>query len=272
MQTSRQFNFKGKSIHYVSDGEGTPLVFIHGFCEDHRIWDFLIDDVVGSGYQYIGIDMPGFGRSAYFPQLSVAEMAKLTNALLDELLADDEQVFLFGHSMGGYVGLAFAEYFGSRLAGLGIIHSHPFADRAATKMGRLRSISFIEKNGVDPFVKQLVHNLFPEKNREACKSHLKALISRGRKILPQGIIAAQQAMLNRPDRTAVLSSLSCPVLFVVGPLDPIIDYDQSIAQALLPTISKVLVIPGTGHMAMFENPSTLKKGIMDFVGAHHHSS
>src|ERR1043166_2890153 len=104
-------------LHYLKSGSGFPLVLLHGFCENHACFTnqarFLQDH-----FQVITLDLPGFGESSPLPHWSMESMAEELNRFLDELHV--ESCILFGHSMGGYITLAFAEQFPGRLKGFGL--------------------------------------------------------------------------------------------------------------------------------------------------------
>ena len=151
------FRYKTHSIFYQIKGEGEPVVFLHGFCSDHTVWDEFADDLA-EDYQVLVMDLPGFGTSDVIPNISIAEIAEILKALLDEL--GWQKITLIGHSMGGYISMAFAKQYADRLRGLGMFHSHPYDDSVDKKSSRQKVIDFIERRGAVLYLKQLIPALF----------------------------------------------------------------------------------------------------------------
>src|SRR5687768_2464498 len=121
------FEYETVAIHYLSEGEGIPVVLLHGFGEDRRVFEnqiaFLKDHC-----RLIVPDLPGSGKSGVLngEEVSMISYADCVHALLQhEKIA---RCILLGHSMGGYITLAFAKKYGEELMGFGLLHSTAFAD------------------------------------------------------------------------------------------------------------------------------------------------
>ena len=246
---------------FIQKGEGTPIVLLHGFCEDSSVWnDFLL----GFSKEYIiCIDLPGFGKSDSQKQCSISKMASITNAVLEDLKI--KKCVLIGHSMGGYVTLEFAKSFSEKILGLGLFHSQPFADSADKKINRQKSIEFVRKNGSIYFVKQLIPKLFAKKfggNYSLTISKLTLIAS---KYSNEGIINALEAMIQRSDNQDVLKNIELPVLFIVGSEDIAIPTENSFNQLSLPSISTIHVLNGVGHMGMFEAEKECTSILKNFI-------
>ncbi len=253
---SRTYN-----IHYSDVGQGKTLVFLHGFCEDLRMWEELT--AAFEEYRIVCIDLPGFGKSDPVAGLSIRGMAEKVKEVLDHLNID--RCLLFGHSMGGYVSLAFAERYPECLEGMALIHSHPYADTAGAKVERNRSIDFIRRNGHLQYVRQLVLRLFPPAFAEAHPDLLNTLSERASGYSSEGIIGGLYAMRDRLDRSEVLEQLTIPVLLIIGRDDVIVSPDFSLAQTALPSIGSIHLLDNIGHMLMFENPNLAQRLIQDFI-------
>jgi len=198
--------------------EHTPIMLVHGFCEDQSVWSPLL--VRLETKSLILIDLPGFGASD-LP--SVQDMTAYSEAILGVLDAEKiEQCILIGHSMGGYAALEFASKWPERLAGLGLFHSHPFEDSEERKTARLRGIDTLKSGKRDLYVSQLFPNLFAPKFLKQNPDTLDELISNGKRQSPEGISAALQAMLTRRDHQQTLSAAKCPVLFILGAQDTLV--------------------------------------------------
>ncbi len=251
-------------LHYSRVGKKSDLslVFLHGFCEDSTMWD----EVLKSGfseYQVIIIDLPGFGKSAVQEIDSLKAMANAVINLLDELGV--AQFYLFGHSMGGYVALTIAAHFESRLLGLGLINSHPYADDGDSKLARQKSIDFVLTHGSSLYVKQLIPKLFPDHFANSNRFLIEQLTFRANNYPDAGIANAQRAMMNRPDQSQVLTKLTIPVLCIIGGQDNLIPNQLLIEQAQYPGLTHLEVIPKMGHMGPFEKPTLVRKAIKDYL-------
>ena len=256
-----KINFKERKINYSSRGKGAPIVFLHGFCEDSSVWDDFIS--VFKSKKIIRIDLPGFGGSEPMTNPSVELFADVVKSVLDHL--EIRKCTLIGHSMGGYVSLAFAKKYESSLNGLGIFHSFPYADSEEKKAGRVKSIEFIKKNSHFHYVKQLFPNLFPSAFLSSNNFLVNKMIHRASSFPQAGIIGGLKLMMNRPDNSDVLKKINCPVLFIIGKDDEVVPFDKSMEQTALPDVAHIHVLEGVGHMGMFEATKETRKIIKQFV-------
>ncbi|MCB0640910.1 MAG: alpha/beta hydrolase [Phaeodactylibacter sp.] len=244
-----EFNYQGHQVVYEQTGEGPDLVLVHGFCEDRRMWaDF--QQPFTQQYRVLTFDLPGFGESSIAGKLSIQNFAELLKALLDELKITS--CVLLGHSMGGYIGVAFAELYPDMLSGLGFFHSHVYADTEEKKSALSKSVEFVERNGSVPYVGQVIPSLFAEAFAQANPDLIADLVTEAHAYPAAGVINALEAMRDRPDRSAVLKELDIPVLFILGKEDQAIPYEASITQTVLPQIAQVELMEHVGHMGMFE--------------------
>ena len=136
--------FLGKQIYYTIAGQGRPLLFIHGFAEDNQVWKYQ-QEALQKNYRLIIPDLPGSGRSPLTQPFSMELAADCIRQILKE--EKIERTILFGHSMGGYITLAFAEKYPDCLTAFGLLHSTAYADSAEKKAGRQRGIDFIRTHG-----------------------------------------------------------------------------------------------------------------------------
>jgi pimeloyl-ACP methyl ester carboxylesterase len=252
-----------RAIAYTTQGRGPVIVLLHGFCEDSTIWNEFQPSLAESGFQVVCIDLPGFGQSEPIAGASIEQYADAVLAVADAL--ELPRFVLIGHSMGGYTALAIAEKQASRLAGLGMFHSHPYADSEAKKEARQKNIQFIQNHGHIMFAKQLIPVLFAPAFA-AGNSYLIGKLVHAASACPQeGIIGGLEAMIARPDRSHILKNSSCPVLFIVGEEDQVISSDQSLSQTVLPPVASVHIIEKTGHMGMLEAPKKTERMLREFA-------
>lgn len=249
-------------VAYQKVGQGQILVLLHGFCEDSTMWaDFV--PLLSKKYTILTIDLSGFGDSDLLKNTGIPAMADAALAVLE--VEKVESCILIGHSMGGYVGLALAEKKPEILLGLGLLHSHPYKDSHSKTQNRLKTIGFIQRHGIAPFAGHFVRNLFPPDFVEHNKQFVEELIHKTSMHHSDAVIAASHAMIEREDRTAVLTNLACPALFIVGTLDHAIPAEHSFKQLSLPTVSSVHILENVGHMGMFEAPVDTLEIIVDFI-------
>lgn len=259
----KTISFRNAQVAYQVEGKGFPVVLVHGFCEDNRIWEDFKHDLLEENYKVVTIDLPGFGESEVVNQASIRYYAEAVLAVLDEKKL--KEVILIGHSMGGYTALALAALAPERLRGLGLFHSHPYADSDEKKASRHKQIDFINRQGHQLYVKQLVPKLFPSKYGLSHPFDLDKLIHRAARYEAAGIIAGLQAMANRPDRSEVLKQSSCPVLFIVGEEDTAVPPEASQKQLSLPAIADINVLENVGHMGMIEARRQTQLMVRQFV-------
>ncbi len=259
----KEFKSKNNTVAYTVEGRGFPIVLIHGFCEDSRMWDDFKVDLIEEKFKVIAIDLPGFGHSSVIEEPSIENYAKAVLEILDELNIDS--CIVVGHSMGGYTALALADMRPDILQGLGLFHTHPYADSAEKKEARFKQIEFIGKYGHQLYVKQLIPKLFPKRHVLSSPFDLDKLIHRAARFPEQGITGALTAMANRQDRSQCLQEINCPVLFIIGQEDDIVPIELSLKQLPLPAISSVHILKDVGHMGMFESKRTTQLIVRRFI-------
>lgn len=251
------------TVTYTTEGKGFPIVLIHGFCEDSHMWDEFKIDLIEENFKVITIDLPGFGHSTPSDSPSIEGYAQAALKVIDQLKI--EKCILIGHSMGGYTALAIAQLRPDLMAGMGLFHSHPFADSAEKKEARKKQIDFIERHGHQLYVKQLIPKLFPKRHAMSSPFDLDKLIHRAARFPQKGITDALIAMMNRPDRSDVLKTIKCPVAFIVGHEDTVIPSELSLKQLPLPNTASVHILENIGHMGMFESRRPLQLIVRQFV-------
>lgn len=243
-------------------------MLVHGFGEDGTVWKHQVSSL-RDHFKIIIPDLPGSGRSTMLEAkdadtpVLIDDYADCLLALLDH--AQVPQCTMLGHSMGGYITLAFAEKYAMRLRRYGLVHSTAYADSEEKKKNRLRSIEMIENYGVPAFLKNTTPNLFGASFKAAHPEEVDALIEAGNRFSKQALQQYTRAMMLRPDRSGVLKSNSLPVLFVMGTDDVAAPLADVIRQASLPDISYIHVLQHTGHMGMWEATDLLNHHLLSFL-------
>jgi pimeloyl-ACP methyl ester carboxylesterase len=261
------FTYGTATISYRLTGKGRTVVLLHGFGEDSYIWDEQIR-FLQAHCRLLVPDLPGSGSSSLLDpgtprDITIEDYAELIHALLQH-----EQVTIctmLGHSMGGYIMLAFAEKYPAQLDGIGLINSTAFADSAEKKQTRARAIEAIEQYGANAFLKTTIPTLFAPAFREKYPGKVAALIEAGSSFQAKALQQYYRAMMLRPDRTQVLKSNPLPVLFVMGTEDGPAPVNDVLQQTHLPDKSYIHVLQGVGHMSMWEASDILNKLLLAFI-------
>lgn len=254
--------YKKKKIRFRDVGQGPVIVFLHGFMENMSMWDYF-SGKLSAHYRVISVDLPGFGGSECLHRVHLMEqMATAVNKVLKE--REVKKCLMIGHSMGGYVTLAFARKYPGKLKGFGLLHSHALADTPEAKVNRNRAINAILANK-SGFIFNFFPDLFAPENQEAHKKQIRQLYDEAMKISPKAIIAALEGMKYRYDQLDVLINAKVPVLFILGKRDSRIPFEKTLVQASLPTVSEILVLNNVGHMGHIEARKQCLKSIEGFA-------
>ncbi|GAB2457162.1 alpha/beta hydrolase [Hymenobacter qilianensis] len=241
------------------------IIFLHGFAESRNIWAEFTQDYPPE-YRILTPNFPGYGNQKEPPvaDYSMEALAEFVQEELDQ--TGIQQAIFIGHSMGGYVALAFAEKYPARVAGLCLFHSSAQADSEEKKANRDKNISFVERHGVAKFMETFIRPLFANANEEAMMPYRRQLEEIGAATSQASIVGGMRAMRNRPDRTEVLRKATFPVLFIVGKEDAAVPLATSLEQVALPPVSTALFLERVGHVGFFERPQVTRRAVLDFVG------
>lgn len=234
----------GVRLAYERRGKGTAMVLLHGFPLDHHLWDEVVP-LLEDRFDLIIPDLRGFGGSSTVDSFySMEDYASDIAALLDHL--GIIKAAIVGHSMGGYVALAFARLYPERVSGLGLVSSQVLADTEERKKGRYKSAAEVADKGIASVVEAMTPKFTndPRLQDYARKS------MEGQQ--PAGYIGALKAMAERVDSTSLLSTIDYPVVLVHGDADALIPIDRAReVKASFPQ-AHLAEVRGAGHMPMME--------------------
>lgn len=236
----------GIRLAYERRGKGTPLVLLHGYPLDHHLWDDVAV-LLENTFDLILPDLRGFGGSSTVDSFyAMEDFASDIAALLDHLKI--QKAAIAGHSMGGYVALAFARLYPDRITGLGLVSSQVLADAPDRKDGRYTSAAEVADKGIASVVATMTPKFTSNKHlQEFAKQSME-------KQQPAAYIGALKAMAERVDSTPLLSSLHIPVVVVHGDADQLIPIDRGReVKAAIPN-AHLVEIHGAGHIPMMESP------------------
>ena len=231
-------------LAYARRGKGTPLVLLHGFPLDHHLWDDIAP-LLEDRFDLILPDLRGFGESTTVDApYSMADYASDIAGLLDQL--GIQKAVIAGHSMGGYVALAFARLYPERVSGLALISSQVLADPPDRKEGRYKSAADVAEKGIGGVVEAMTSKFTSDARLQTIARSIME------KQKPDAYIGALKAMAERTDSTSLLSTFKFPVVVVHGEADALIPVARADeVKAALPD-SYYVELKDTGHVPMLE--------------------
>ena len=263
----KNFHYNNANIFYRMEGEGIAVVLLHGFGEDGGVWDEQIP--LKTYCKLIIPDLPGSGASTFTKREPLASTIEFYADCIYALLKNEniDACIMLGHSMGGYITLAFAEKYPQLLKGFGFVHSTAFADSEEKKQNRQRGIELMDQYGSYAFLKNTTPNLFSNKFKKEHPRKINSLIERGNNFSKDALQDYYRAMMQRPDRTAVLKNSKIPVLFIIGTEDTAAPMQDVLKQVHLPEIAYIHILENTAHMGMWEASEKLNTAILEFIKA-----
>lgn len=236
----------GVQLAHTRFGKGSPLVLIHGFPLDSSIWNDVVPLLEGD-FDLILPDLRGFGGSPTVGSpYSLSEMADDIAGLLDRLNVG--KCALAGHSMGGYIALAFTRKYPHRVSGLGLVSSQTSADAPQRRQGRFQEVAEVEKNGIGSIVDGMAPKLSTDLRVQA---RVREVMTRQR---GAGVVGALKAMAERRDAADVLSSIQLPVVILHGVEDRLIPIERAREMKRDHPFVRLVELLDAGHMPMMEAP------------------
>jgi len=252
-------HYNNTPIFYDIQGEGPAVILLHGFLESSTMWQDITPHLI-KNHTVIIIDLPGHGQSGCIGAIHSMELMAET---VFEILKTSKitSAHFVGHSMGGYVALAFAERYKEFIDSITLLNSTTSEDSTDRKLNRNRALKVIAQNRT-AFISMAINNLFPENSRNLYNSEIKTLIDEALQFPEEGITAAIKGMKIRKDRTSVLKNFSNKKTMICGTLDPVVPFSEmeNIAKITNTTLIKV----NGGHMSWIENKGEIVK-ILHFI-------
>ncbi|AHI00915.1 alpha/beta fold hydrolase [Kutzneria albida] len=248
-------------VHLTEQGSGTPLVLLHAYPVDSRMWDG-VRGPLAERVRLITPDQRGLGRSP------LGQAPPDLDVVAEDLLRDLDRLgvqrfVLGGCSMGGYVAMAVLRRAAERVTGLVLADTKAVADTEQARAGRLAVAERAESEGTagwlaDSFLPNGVGTTTAEQRPEVV-SALRELIESQP---PSGVAWAQRAMAARPDSTELLAAVDVPVLAVVGAEDALMS--PEVVGGLVPGAT-FAVLPGCGHLPPLEDPAAFARTVLDWL-------
>jgi 3-oxoadipate enol-lactonase len=248
-------NVNGIEMAYERRGGGFPLVLVHGYPLDHSIWNQVIA-LLEAEFDVIAPDLRGFGQSGTVKgRYLLTDMAADIAGLLDVLQI--EQAAIAGHSMGGYIVMAFARLYGMRVQAMGLVATQALADSPEKRIARNREAEHVLAHGVWEVAEGMSGGLTAE---PALQMKLKDLILKQR---PEVVAGALRAMADRPDSTDILPTFDFPTVIVHGLADSILPVERAREMKRIIKNCWLVEIEGAGHMPMMETPQETAGALRD---------
>lgn len=244
-------------INYEETGKGIFLVLLHGLGLNHTTW-LPVAEVCSHAARVIMPDLRGHG-SSFAPEgvYPMETMANDVKFLIDRLELDE--IILGGHSMGGYVSLAFAEMFPERVKGLILISTNADADPPEKRDGRYLLAQKMRTEGS----MALADTLAPKLTEDPL------LVEKMRRMIAmpdaRGLIGASLGIAERPDRKMMLSQLNCPILVIAGEDDKLTPLSAEKGICTASQNANLIILPGAGHLPMLEQPTLVAQTICEFI-------
>jgi pimeloyl-ACP methyl ester carboxylesterase len=257
--------FRGRKIYYSDRGQGKILVLLHGYLESSVVWNGFAEKLADK-YRIISIDLPGHGLSDVYGEVHTMEfMAAAVKELLDSL--GIKKVFLVGHSLGGYVTLAFLDLFPGYLSGYCLFHSQPFADSPEALEKRNREIEIVKRGKKNLMYPDNVIRMFAPSNLEKFSGALERSKEIASRIPGDGIIAVLKGMMERPSRKTLMEEGRVPCLWILGSMDNYIPCDSIQEKVRLPQNAKTVILKSSGHLGFVEEEELSVSTVAGFVNS-----
>lgn len=254
-----QILYKNTKISYSDTGKGNAVVLLHGFLENQTMWQDLVPELRQKN-RIITLDLLGHGNTECLGYVhSMEDNAEAIQAVLSKLRI--RKATFVGHSMGGYVALAFAELYPDSMRALILLNSTSNADSEERKANRDRAIKAVKKD-YTTFIRLSIANLFSPDNRERLIDEIEKVKLEALKTPLQGVVASLEGMKIRKDREVLLHLTPYPKMLILGKNDPVLIYENALEQ-IEETAVKLVTLPD-GHMSHIENREQLKTVLLDF--------
>lgn len=253
--------YKNTSIAFTQKGKGRVIVLLHGFLENLTMWDTIATQL-SQKYRVVCIDLLGHGQTESIGYVqTMTEQATMVKAVLNHLKLS--KYILIGHSMGGYVALAFADLYPNNIKGVCLLNSTSLADSSTKKSDRDKAILLVKQNH-KTLIKVAIPALFSKKNKDTFKEVIKDTLKEALKTSKQGVIAALEGMKTRKDLTPTLNNKNLKTLVFVGKHDTAID-TNALLKVYETNTNKQLITLQDAHMGHIESEAAVLTHLSAFA-------
>lgn len=249
-------HYKNIPIHFESFGKGPAIILLHGFLESSTMWKPLLPQLSKNNL-VITLDFPGHGKSDVISEIHSMElMADVVDQLLKHL--EISSATFIGHSMGGYVTMAYAEMFPEKVDKLILLNSTPAADSEERKENRNRALKVFDQNP-SAFISMAITNLFSETSRQKFSAEIDSLKKDANSFPLGGIKAAIKGMRDRKNRTEVLKNFNKEKYSILAEEDPLLSIEET--KKLAESCNARTIIIDGGHHSTYENLDVVSENL-----------
>lgn len=249
-------------VGYDDVGAGIPVLFAHAFPLNRTMWAPNVSALVDR-CRCVAMDFRGFGETTVAPPYSMEQYADDLAHLLDVLRI--EKVVLVGCSMGGYASFAFWRRHRDRVRALVLADTRPGADSEEAAARRRDLIDRARSEGSTAVANAQIPSIVGKTTREKQPDTYDAVHRMMAQAPVDGIVGALEAMMLRPDSTALLSTIDVPTLIVVGDEDVPTPVKEARAMHVMIAGSALEVIAGAGHLSNLERPAAFNHVLTEFL-------
>lgn len=256
-------HINGAEQFVQEQGRGTPLILLHGFPLDHRMWQAQID-ALSENYRFITPDLRGMGQSDVpVSNMSIDNYADDILTLMDKM--GIQKAALGGFSMGGYVAFALIRKAPKRFTALILANTRPEADGQEARRNRMNMAVSLYDKGSAAARDAMLPKLLTELSKQEQPKLVDTLSTVMESMPAEGLVHACLAMAFREDAVDLLSSISVPTLVIAGEQDPIAPPDVMKKMADRITGASFHVIPAASHLTPMEKPEAFSALLDDFM-------
>lgn len=250
-------------ITYYKTGSGPAILLVHGFPANVHLWRHILPELS----QHFTVLLPAFFETkGDWLMDGETSMDMLSNAFLDILEFEQlDKILIAGHSMGGYMGLAFATKYPEKLVGLSLIHSSALPDDDARAEGRRKTVSILENGGKSIFLKKMVRALFTEEFNSAHPDVLARQTEESISVDDVSLVAFYRAIMLRNSTVDTVRKANYPIQNIIGKKDVLANITKELATEHLATLNFVSIFDNEAHMAMLEHPNRMLHDLMQFA-------
>jgi pimeloyl-ACP methyl ester carboxylesterase len=252
METKHLY-FRGSNVQYSIEGKGKPLMLIHGYQADSRIWNSVVERIK-EDFLLIIPDLPGHGNSPLIQYINNMEfLADMVNRICLSLGID--YLSMAGHSMGGYVALAYAQKYPMAIEKLFLINSHPFADSMIRVLARDRETDMLIQGKKHLLIMPSIKNMFMNPEEATVRNKVEQAVKIALEQPVEGMIADLAGMMVRHDTSLVFKKPRFEIQVIVGKNDSKYPFEK---MELLPHDKfGYTVIDDCGHISVLEKPDEI---------------
>ena len=260
-----KFLMAGDTALHICDSEvgDKTIVLLHGYLENMLVWEEFIP-LLYKEFRIVTLDIPGHGISEVKGECHSMDYLADTLASALHSLGIAEATIV-GHSMGGYIALAFAERHPEMTSSLVLLHSTPYADSDEKRHNREREIALIRAGKKELLAHTVPEMGFAPENRNRCRTAIEDLEQTIFLTEEGGIIALLNGMIGRKAQSEMLHKFGKPILFILGRKDGYITAEVAEKMVSEHPEAQVAWLEMSGHMGFVEEPKACAEALLEFV-------